>query len=58
MRTSRRRGPQATPAVLADVAYGDETGFRDRLTEWGLRYVVGARGHGRVVGRASGSPQV
>ena len=51
-----RRPPR--PCVLADAAYGDEAGFRDRLTEWDLRYVVGARRHDRVVGRASGSPQV
>ena len=33
-----RRGP-----VLADAAYGDETAFRDRLSEWELSYAVGVR---------------
>lgn len=33
-----------TPGVvLADAAYGDETGFRDGITELGLPYVVGVR---------------
>ncbi|GLW60021.1 hypothetical protein Hthe01_03700 [Hydrogenophilus thermoluteolus] len=33
-----------TPGVvLADAAYGDSTAFRDRLTEWGLRYAVAVR---------------
>lgn len=29
--------------VLADAAYGDETGFRESLTELGLLYAVGIR---------------
>ncbi len=29
--------------VLADAAYGDETGFRENLTELGLLYAVGIR---------------
>lgn len=29
--------------LLADAAYGDETAFRDRLTELGLTYAVGVR---------------
>ena len=33
--------PPAT--VLADAAYGDDTDFRDALTERGLRYVIGIR---------------
>ena len=33
-----------TPGVvLADAAYGDETGFRDGITELGLLYVAGVR---------------
>ena len=33
-----------TPGVaLADAAYGDETGFRDGITELGLPYMVGVR---------------
>ena len=34
--------------VLADAAYGDETKFREQLSEWGLPYVVGVRGHTTV----------
>ncbi len=30
-----------TAPVLADAAYGNDTGFRDGITELGLRYVVG-----------------
>jgi SRSO17 transposase len=33
----------APGVVLADAAYGDETGFRDGITELGLPYVVGVR---------------
>jgi SRSO17 transposase len=29
--------------VLADAAYGDEAQFRDRLSQWGLRYAVGVK---------------
>jgi len=29
--------------VLADAAYGNDTSFRDRLTAWGLPYVVGVQ---------------
>ena len=29
--------------LLADAAYGDETAFRKRLTEWGFTYAVGVR---------------
>ena len=29
--------------VLADAGYGDETAFRDTLTQWGLLYAVGIR---------------
>lgn len=33
-----------TPGVvLADAGYGDETAFRDRITELGLLYAVGVR---------------
>ncbi len=31
--------------VLADAAYGSDTAFRDQLTAWALRYVVGIRGN-------------
>jgi len=27
--------------VLADAAFGNDTAFRDQLTQWGLRYAVG-----------------
>src|ERR1700676_2930238 len=40
-------GVTAAP-VLADAAYGDETKFREQLSEWGLSYVVGVRGHTTV----------
>lgn len=30
--------------VLADAGYGNDTGFRDGLTEIGARYVVGVQG--------------
>jgi len=33
----------ARGVVLADAAYGNDTGFRDRLTAWGLSYVVGVQ---------------
>jgi len=29
--------------VLADAAYGDESGFRESLTELGLLYAIGIR---------------
>src|ERR1700692_2721101 len=40
-------GVTAAP-VLADAAYGDETKFREQLSELGLPYVVGVRGHTTV----------
>jgi len=35
------RAEVARGVVLADAAYGNDTGFRDRLTAWRLPYVVG-----------------
>ena len=40
---AREAGPLPDVAV-ADAGYGVDTGFRDRLTELGLRYVVGVTG--------------
>src|SRR5437016_10572050 len=40
-------GVTAAP-VLADAAYGDETKFREQLSELGLPYIVGVRGHTTV----------
>jgi SRSO17 transposase len=37
---ARQRG-MPTGAVLADAGYGNDTQFRNRLTEWELPYVVG-----------------
>src|SRR6266705_5422018 len=37
-----------TAPVLADAAYGDETKFREQLSELGLPYVVGVRGRTTV----------
>ena len=33
----------APGTVLADAAYGDEAQFRDRLSQWGLRYALGVK---------------
>src|SRR6266852_1768017 len=40
IRTAVDRGLPTAP-VLADAAYGNDTGFRDGITELGLLYVVG-----------------
>ena len=40
IRTALERAIHAAP-VLADAAYGNDTGFRDGITELGLLYVVG-----------------
>jgi SRSO17 transposase len=42
IRKAVRDGIPAAPA-LADAAYGDNYGFREGITELGLRYVVGVR---------------
>ena len=42
IRAARAEGVTAG-VVLADAAYGDETDFRDGITELGLLYVVGMR---------------
>src|SRR5437899_6817075 len=47
IRQALAAGVTAAP-VLADAAYGDETKFREQLSELGLPYVVGVRGRTTV----------
>ncbi len=42
------RAGVARGVVLADAAYGNDTGFRDRLTAWHLPYVVGLQSSSTV----------